>query len=294
MEHQYKPLELSMFSDYNALWHRSLEYSSDQSFIVLWSWSDYFGYEARWTGDLIWLRQNRPFPCWLPPAGEWRQDDWERLLREEVGPQGRFIDVPKGLVQIWQDQLGAKISAEPNRDSFEYLYAVEDLATLSGNRHMRRRNKVNQFRRHYDAQYLTMTPKMTPRVVELQKAWLAEQNLHQYPLLESEHQGILKVLDCWPQLAMLGGVIELDGELIAYTLAEPVGDTLMIHYEKALEKYPAAYQVINKDFLYYDGRDFKVANREEDMGDEGLRHAKMAYSPYGFVEKYNVIWNADA
>ncbi len=293
MEHRYTPLDLAQFADYNRYWRRCLDYSSDQSFIVIWSWTEYFGYEARWTDDLIWLRQNRPAPCWLPPVGEWRRDDWQRLLLEEVGPRGHFVDVPKGLVQIWQQQLGSKISAQADRDSFEYLYAVEDLATLAGNRHMRRRNKVNQFRRHYDAQYLSMTPEMTLRVVELQKAWLAEQNLHQYPLLEGEHQAILKVLDHWPELGMLGGVIELEGQLIAYTLAEPVGETVMIHYEKALEKYPSAYQVINKDFLFHDGRRFKVANREEDMGDAGLRHAKMAYSPDGFVEKYVVDWNAE-
>ena len=86
-------------------------------------------------------------------------------------------------------------------------------------------------------------------------------------------------------------VMELDGRLIAYTLAEPVNDDLiMIHYEKGLPEFHEVYQVINKDFCANDAKTFKIANREEDMGDEGLRHAKLAYGPCGFVEKYDVHW----
>lgn len=289
-----EPLEISMFADYNRYWNQCQEFSSDQSFIITWAWSERFGYKARWTEDLIWVTQERPEPCWLPPVGNWQRDDWNAVLNREIGPKAHFVDVPTALVKIWQDQLGSHITAVPVRDSFEYLYSVEELATLKGNKHMRRRNRINQFRRRYAARYLSLTPEMTPRIIELQNTWIAQQQAQPGSMLEDEHQGILKVLGHWQELKMTGGAIELDGKLIAYELAEPVNnDLIMIHYEKALAEYPQAYQVINCDFLACDATGFKVVNREEDMGDPGLRQAKMAYCPSGFVEKYTVDWNAD-
>ncbi len=293
MDCTFKPLELSMLADYKKYWLRCSEYSSDQSFVVLWSWTHFFGYEACWERDLVWMRQTRPDLKWLAPAGDWHRGDWAETLERVVGPEATFVDVPKSLVEIWQAQLGSKITAEADRDSFEYLYNVEELATLVGNKHMRRRNKVNQFRRNYSAQYLTLTPEMTPRVVELQKLWCQEEQCKETDMLDAESEGIYHVLEHWQELGLMGGAIEYEGRLIAYTLAEPVTpDLIMIHYEKALPEFPQAYQVINKDFLFYDARSYKIANREEDMGDPGLRHAKMAYAPCGFVEKYTVRWNA--
>lgn len=292
---RFEQFDASRYRDYKDYWLRCEEYSSDMSFVILWAWKDFFGYEIAWEPELLWMRQTKPDIKWLAPAGNWRRSDWEEQLLTHVGPRADFIDVPKALVEIWQAQLGAKIAAEPNRASFEYLYPVEELATLAGNKHMKRRNRVNKFRREFAARYLTLTPEMTPRVRELQGSWTHEENEFMTKMLAAEGEGIMRVLDCWQDLGLIGGVIELEGRLIAYTLAEPVNDDLiMIHYEKGLPEYREVYQVINKDFLFYDARSFKIANREEDMGDEGLRHAKLAYDPCGFVEKYNVRWDAAA
>ena len=291
----FQQFDVSKYKEYKDYWLRCDEYSSDMSFVILWAWKDFFGYEIAWEPDLLWMRQTRPDLRWLAPAGSWHRDDWEKQLLEHVGPEADFTDVPKALVQIWQQQLGAKISAEENRASFEYLYPVEELATLAGNKHMKRRNRVNKFRREHAAQYLTLTPEMTARVKELQASLTHDENEFMTKMLAAEGEGIMRVLDHWTELGLIGGAIELDGRLIAYTLAEPVNDNLiMIHYEKGLPEFHEVYQVINKDFLFYDARSYKIANREEDMGDEGLRHAKMAYGPCGFVEKYTVHWNANA
>ena len=291
----FQQFDVSKYKEYKDYWLRCDEYSSDMSFVILWAWKDFFGYEIAWEPDLLWMRQTRPDLRWLAPAGSWHRDDWEKQLLEHVGPEADFVDVPKALVQIWQQQLGAKIVAEENRASFEYLYNVEELATLAGNKHMKRRNRVNKFRRQFDARYLTLTPEMTERVRELQNSWTHDENEFMTKMLAAEGEGILRVLDHWTELGMIGGAIELDGRLIAYTLAEPVTDDLiMIHYEKGLPEYHGVYQIINKDFCENDARSFKIANREEDMGDEGLRQAKLAYGPCGFVEKYTVHWNANA
>lgn len=293
MSSSFEPIDISKFKAYREYWLQCDEYSSDMSLVILWAWKDFFGYEISWEPELLWMRQTRPSPKWLAPAGNWHRDDWDKQLLEHVGEEADFIDVPKSLVEIWQAQLGRQIEAKANRNGFEYLYSVEELATLAGNKHMKRRNRVNKFRRQYEAKYVSLTPEMTPAVKDFQRSWTHQESEFMTTMLKAEGEGILRVLDHWQELGMKGGAIMLDGRMIAYTLAEPVTpDLILIHYEKGLPEFPGVYQIINKDFLYYDARSFKIANREEDMGDEGLRHAKLAYGPCGFLEKYNVRWKA--
>lgn len=292
---RFERFEISKYDEYKKVWVKCDEYSSDMSFVILWAWQDYFGYEMCRDGDLIWLRQTKPDLKWLAPAGNWHRDDWEELLLSHVGRQAEFVAVPKTVVEIWKQQLGSKITAEADRDAFEYLYDVQELATLAGNRHMKRRNRVNKFRRKYSANYLSLTPEMTEEVKALQGTWLQEEGDKVSEILAAEVQSSLRVLDHWQEFGLFGGVIELDGRFIAYELAEEVTpDVVMVHYEKGLPEFSEVYQVINKDFLANDAIKYKIVNREEDMGDPGLRQAKMAYLPCGFVEKYNVKWNADA
>ncbi len=293
MDNGFECFKAEKYGEYRDYWLRCSEYSSDMSFVVLWAWKDYFGYEILWEPELLWMRQTKPSLKWLAPVGNWNRDDWADQLRSHVGQEADFVDVPKALVEIWQAQLSAKITAEPNRDSFEYLYNVEELATLAGKDHRKRRNRVNKFRRENDARYLTLTPEMTSRVLALQSSWTLDETEYMSDMLAAEGKGALRVIEHWQDLGLIGGVVELEGQLIAYTLAEPITpDLIMIHYEKGLPEYHEVYQFINKEFLFNDARNYKIANREEDMGDPGLRYAKLSYLPCGFVEKYKVHWNA--
>lgn len=77
--------------------------------------------------------------------------------------------------------------------------------------------------------------------------------------------------------------------MVAYTLAEPLDDeTVVIRFEKASPEFRDAYQAVNQLFLERSCGSFAWVNREEDMGDPGMREAKMSYRPDRFVEKFTV------
>jgi hypothetical protein len=59
-----------------------------------------------------------------------------------------------------------------------------------------------------------------------------------------------------------------------------------IHFEKAIDAYKGIYQFINQSFAAALPGYYTHINREQDLGDPGLRQAKMTYRPCGFVEKY--------
>jgi hypothetical protein len=246
--------------------------------------------------NLAWINGKQPAEHFLAPVGDWNaHSDWEGIIGARFGKHAEFQLVPEQLVNIWQDQLGASMEATENRASWEYLHPVSDLAELSGNKYMRKRNRVNQFRKQNPYSYITITEETLPRVVAFQREWCESyREFNGFDSIERESEGIIRnILGNWRLLPQLmGGAIETMGQMAAYTVAERADDDMvMIHFEKASLSYNAAYQVINREFLLHEGNSFATVNREEDMADPGLRDAKTSYHPTGFVKKYTVRIN---
>jgi hypothetical protein len=89
----------------------------------------------------------------------------------------------------------------------------------------------------------------------------------------------------------MGGLLRVAGRLVAYTVAERLAtDTLLIHFEKGNPNFKGVYQAINQAFLAHNAEAaIRWVNREQDLGDEGLRRAKLSYHPETFVKKYEVL-----
>jgi hypothetical protein len=244
--------------------------------------------------ELVWIRGKVPQEHYLAPMGKWNRSDWGDIIRARFDRTARFELVPEELVKIWQSQLGDALSIEENRASWEYLHNASDLTELSGNKYVKKRNRINQFVKQNPYRYLPITEDLLPRIVEFQRAWCESYKIfNDSGSIETESEGIIRgILGNWRFLPqMLGGAIEVLGDIVAYTVAEDVGDLIMIHFEKASLEYNAAYQVINHEFMLHEGKRYATVNREEDMADPGLRDAKMSYHPTDFVKKYAVAIN---
>ncbi len=293
MNLDFSPISLDMRDDYNSLWDLCSQKSSDQSFTILWAWAQPYGYELAFERDenLAWIRETRPAdrPMYLPPVGDWAKPDWPDILRARFPDDVCFYLVPENLALLWKEQLGNDATLVEERDRFEYLYNASDLRTLAGNKYMRKRNRINQFRKQTPYAYVPLAPERFERVAEFQRTWCETHRHFNIQNIEEENEAILSTLNHWKNLPNLsGGIIEIAGTIIAYTIAEAVGEAVMIHFEKASLQYGAAYQVINHEFLLHDGKAFSLVNREEDMGEPGLRDAKMSYHPVDFLKKYTV------
>ena len=88
-----------------------------------------------------------------------------------------------------------------------------------------------------------------------------------------------------------GAFIEVDGRIIAMTVGEILQDTLYCHVEKAIRDYEGAYQMIVKEFASDMVSSYGITyiNREDDVGDEGLRKSKLSYHPIELLDKYCII-----
>ena len=124
----------------------------------------------------------------------------------------------------------------------------------------------------------------------MQTRWCTWRDCENDDTLAAENKAIARVLDHWQQLPdVTGGALRVNNELAAYTVAEAMpDDTLVIHFEKGAPQFKGSYQAINQIFLENDDSRKPVVNREQDLGDEGLRKAKLSYHPMGYVRKYRV------
>lgn len=83
--------------------------------------------------------------------------------------------------------------------------------------------------------------------------------------------------------------MRVDGKVVAYTIAEKLNDkTVVVHIEKAFSDIQGAYPTINQEFVTNMESSYKYVNREEDLGVEGLRKAKLSYYPSILLTKYGV------
>lgn len=171
-----------------------------------------------------------------------------------------------------------------DRDNFDYLYSREELAELAGRKYHKKKNLVNAFINNYNYEGKPLLEQYIPETIQVLEAW---RNGRDNP---GDYEANKEALENSEALQLCGGIYYVDGEPAAFTLGEELarGESFVIHFEKALGKFKGIYQFINKCFASILPEKYKYINREQDLGDPGLRQAKMSYRPAGFVKKYRV------
>jgi len=186
---------------------------------------------------------------------------------------------------------GAGAQVDCDRDQADYVYRRQELATLAGRRHHRKRSHVNQCLKRFDCQYVEVTPDMADELLEMQTRWVSGRDCAIFTGLCAEHRAIADALAHMDEFGLLGGAVRIDGRIEAFALAERLNeDTAVIHFEKAMPEFGGLYQVINQWFCRHALGEFEYVNREQDLGIPGLRKAKMSYLPDHLVAKFTASW----
>lgn len=173
-----------------------------------------------------------------------------------------------------------------DRDNFDYVYLSRDLIQLSGKKFHSKRNHINRFKSEYGFEYILITPDMLDECLEVYSLWLHEKD-KLLPGMLGELDAIKAAITNMDVLGVKGGGIRIDGKLRAFSLGQLINeDMAVIHIEKADESFEGIYSVINQQFAEHEWSGVKYINREEDMGIEGLRKAKLSYRPIELIHKY--------
>ncbi len=286
----FEPIDLPRQKAYHQLLSQCSQVASDYSFVNLWGWADEYQLEWAWHQNLVWIKQQLPQEVLWAPVGAWDSIDWEAALALARQECTRIIRVPESLYNLWQDKGVAIRNAQESREHWDYLYAIQDLSRLSGNRFHKKKNLVNQFQKKYHYSYLSYSPEMVTQALAMQTDWCAWRDCESQETLAAENRVIAKVLQNYQTFSRLtGGALKVEDTLVAYTIAEYMPDnTLLIHFEKGDPEYKGCYQAINQIFLKSIPEGTERVNREQDLGNPGLRKAKLSYNPVDFVRKFEV------
>ena len=208
----------------------------------------------------------------------------EYCKKENIPPA--FCFTPKEDIDVIGEVFG-DIEVLSARDWFDYLYNARDLIHFSGNRYHGQKNHLNRFKKLYPEYSFN---EITPAEIPLIKAFFEEYiktHTKDSASWREETDRIFELLDNYSLFPVCGGSISAEGKIIAFSVGEKMGDTLFIHVEKALTRYSGSYQVMVNEFAkFFVSEEIVYINREDDMGDEGLRRSKLSYHPVQLIEKH--------
>ncbi len=178
-------------------------------------------------------------------------------------------------------------TATEQRDWFDYLYPKDQLVSYAGKKMKGQRNHVNKFLATYQNwSFSRGTAKDLPQLREFYTRFMQE-NQKDAPAWKEEERKLQEVFDKFEAYGFLCGILRINDEIAGFSLGEIMGDTLIVHTEKAERTVFGAYPMLTARFTEFfakDGVDY--VNREDDSGDDGLRKAKLSYHPCALLEKF--------
>jgi len=179
--------------------------------------------------------------------------------------------------------LGYEI--EEDRDNFDYLYRRKDLAELAGRKFHKKRNLIKGFLNNYSYEGRPLLEIHKNDVLEILEKWRLNRDE------PGDYEAAKEALEKAEELQLCGGIYYVDGRPVAYSLGEELacGKSFVIHFEKAVDEYKGLWQFINQAFASILPEQYETVNREQDLGNAGLRQAKLSYQPIEFVKKFKAI-----
>ena len=287
--HKLDPAKREEYEGYlRAQGERGCEYS----FVNLYLWGRQKA--AFIHGQLVFFSQFNRKSVYLFPVGTGdKKAALEAVMADakERGIPCRIAGLTQSDRALLEQLFPGKLQYHYDRDSFDYIYDINDLAELKGRKYQKKRNHLNRFRDAYPEHTLEpITEKNIGEVTALVERWyalrLAEDPLGDFQL---EQEAIAKALRKRALLGLEGLLLRIEGAPVAMTLGSRLNETTFdIHFEKALDTADGAYAAINNGFARYLREKYPELlwlNREDDMGIAGLRKAKESYNPNRLVEK---------
>ncbi len=268
--------------------------TSELTFTNLFLWQGHYGLSwCLWEEWFIALAQPRHGAPWfLPPVGPaGRETLCSELLRWLR--QSKHVAYPaiERADRRLADELSSqpRFRCEPQRDQFDYVYRAADLISLPGNKFHSKRNHINSIRRSYPIQYEPLQEELLSSCLKLADRWCEFKRCEEDLNLSGEWEAIRLALRHYRELGLQGGAILVRGKVEAFSLGELLNSrTAVIHFEKANPEQSGFYPLINQQFCEHAWQEVELINREQDLGEPGLRRAKQSYHPVHLEEKYRL------
>ncbi|MBO5875614.1 MAG: GNAT family N-acetyltransferase [Alistipes sp.] len=233
--------------------------------------------------------------AYMQPLSEGGVADFSKIIpllsadASAMGQPLRFAGLTPEGVESLRRYSPEMFAFAASRDFADYIYAAEDLRNLEGRKYQPKRNHINRFRNENEFRFLTLTEEHAEECLRLNELWGAGR-ADDDSTIRAEREAMIRAFENFDALGLLGGAICVGGELAAFTYGSlSCCDTFVTHIEKANTKYNGIFATINNLFARSLPEYVRLINREEDMGIEGLRKAKLSYYPVAVEPKWSAV-----
>ena len=271
---------------------------SGYTYSTLEAWRAFSSYDRKQTSLETLLIAYRPDaempPILLQPMGDFSPDFQKRIFREAavLNYPLKFVGVSSRFLKQYPEFV-SRFSVCEERSYANYLYRTEDLAELRGRKYSKKRNLIAQAHKSYAWESHPLTEELAEKCFDVLESIRVEEQPQIEGMMKREIDALETTLRHIRRLGQQGLLLTVEGRSAAFSIFEAINSTTVtIHFERALRSYKGLYQVINQETArIVQAQGFEFINREEDVGDEGLRTAKMSYHPFELVPAWNLTLN---
>ncbi len=280
-----RPLDLSDKALFDAIFALIQPRISELTFAGLYLFRAAHDYHVSRLGDSIVIRGKGyagDSYCMLPLGGDVAAA-CAHLLEGGIEIYG----ADESFVSASLTDSGYEIIEE--RDSFDYLYLRDDLALLPGNRFHKKKNRISYFAARHAWEADEFSARHLTGCLELLDGWGRAAGLEGNRSFGLEMGAAVEALTRADALGLVGVVVVVEGKVGAFAVGERLNaDTAVCHFEKANHFMEGLSQLVNREFCRLLFTDCRHINREQDLGEPGLRNAKLSYHPIELVKKFRL------
>jgi hypothetical protein len=274
---------------------------SEFSFTNIFMWRNFYKFRFVEVGELICLiavpDDKEPFA--FEPIGEYSEEGFKQAVDEiteyfrVMGWKLLFKRVEYDKINFFKDYFKNEIEIDSDRDNSDYVYLSDNLINLSGKKFHGKKNHLNSFKKQYEFEYVRLSEDLIDECIRINEEWCARRSCDLHKGLYCEKLANIEVLKNFSRLGYEGALIVVNGKYEAFTIGELLNkDTAVIHIEKANDDIRGLYTAINQQFCENSWKNVVYINREQDLGLEGLRKAKLSYNPVTLVDKYTISYRS--
>lgn len=257
-------------------------------------WKNIYATKVAYLNGGAVIRHDKHGVGYLFPVGEYDLDVViEAMLKDaaSVGDSLRIFAADKSDFERLDAVFPGRFKYKEERDYAEYVYLSENLRDLKGKRYHQKRNHISRFlQNHQDYEFKVIDRDNIGRVLAMNEEWCDVYGCNGNRSLSEEQCAVTMAFEHFEELDFDGGFIESGGRVLAYSIGEPINaGVYCVHIEKAFHEIQGSYAIINREFAREFCAGYEYINREDDVGEEGLRKAKLSYYPEFLTQKITIV-----
>ena len=290
----FQPIELEKIDEYLVYYADKTALGCESNFVSGYLWNEEYKLRAAVIDDTIikaYFRDEQTVWGYCMPHGKNVTGAIEAIFADaaERGQKAVIAYMTKAereqLEMLYPDKF--EYSREPENQ--EYIYLSSDLISLAGKKYHSKHNHISKFYRVYgdEVRIAALDETNMSDALKVFEDWCSENGIDYRG--HGEYRVFKRACDSFTRLGMKGALIYVGDKPVAMTAGSAVSPICFdVMFEKGLREYDGVYAVINNEFAKTLSA-YKYINREEDLGIEGLRKAKLSYHPIIIYDRFSAI-----